>query len=76
MHECVIFSVLIRAMIAVIKNHEQKLLVNKGFASLICFHITVHHHRKLRQELKQGKNLETEANAEAMECCCLLAYSP
>jgi len=37
------------------------------------FHISVHHQRKLGQELKWGKNLEAGADAEAMEECCLLA---
>jgi hypothetical protein len=31
------------------------------------FHIAVHHGRKSGQELKQGRKLEAEANAEAME---------
>jgi hypothetical protein len=34
------------------------------------FHITVHHQRKLGQELKQGRNLEAGADAEAIEECC------
>ena len=46
----------------------------KGLLGLY-FHITVHHGRKLRQELKQGRNLETAANAEDMEGCCLQACS-
>ena len=33
------------------------------------FHITVHHQRKSEQELKQGRDLETGADAEAMEEC-------
>lgn len=39
------------------------------------FHITVHqtNQRKWGQELKQGRNLETGADAETMEECCLLA---
>jgi hypothetical protein len=31
------------------------------------FYITVHHQRKLGQELKQGRNLETGSDAEAMD---------
>ena len=37
--------------------------------------ITVHHQRMLGQELKQGRNPEAGADAEAMEGCCLLACS-
>jgi hypothetical protein len=39
------------------------------------FHITVHHQRKSGQELKQDRNLEAGADAEALERCCLLACS-
>jgi hypothetical protein len=40
------------------------------------FRITVHHQRKSRQKLKHGRNLEAEADAEAMEKCLLpMAYS-
>ena len=35
----------------------------------------VHHGRKSRQELKQGRNLEAGVDAEAMEGCCLVACS-
>jgi hypothetical protein len=41
------------------------------------FHKTVHHQRKSGQELKQGKNLEAGADAEAMEGCfmaCLACF--
>jgi hypothetical protein len=37
--------------------------------------ITVHHQSKSGQELKQGRNLEARADAEAMEGCYLLACS-
>jgi hypothetical protein len=37
----------------------------KGLFDL-CLVITVHHQRKSGQELKQGRNLETGADAEAM----------
>ena len=33
----------------------------------LYFHITVHYQRKSGQELKQGRNLETGADAEVME---------
>jgi hypothetical protein len=39
------------------------------------FHITVPHRRKSGQELPQGRNLETGAEAEAMQGCCLLTCS-
>ncbi|EDL21040.1 mCG140729 [Mus musculus] len=39
------------------------------------FHITVHHQRKSEQELKQGRDLETGADAEAMEQCRFLTCS-
>ena len=42
----------------------------------VYFHIAVHHQKKSGQELKQGRNLEAGADAEAMEGCCLLACSP
>jgi hypothetical protein len=40
------------------------------------FYIAVHHQRRSGQELTEGRNLETEADAEAMEGCSLLAYFP
>jgi hypothetical protein len=46
----------------------------KGLASL-SFQITVHHQRKSGQELKQCRNLEASADAEAMEGCFLLTCS-
>jgi hypothetical protein len=48
------------------KNHDQKQVEEE----------TVHHWRNRGQELKHGKNLEAEADAEAMEVCCSLACSP
>jgi hypothetical protein len=47
----------------------------KGLLDL-CFYTTVPHQRKSGQELKQGRNLEAGADAEAMEGCCFLACSP
>lgn len=47
----------------------------KGLFGLF-FHISVRHQRKSGQELKKGRNLKTEADAEAMEEYCLLACSP
>jgi hypothetical protein len=33
----------------------------------LYFYITVHHQKKSRQELKQGRNQEAEADAQDME---------
>jgi hypothetical protein len=46
------------------------------FCFILHFHITVHHHKKSGQELKQGKNLETGADAEAMEGAACWTASP
>jgi hypothetical protein len=46
----------------------------KGLLTLFL-HIAVLHKKKSGQELKQGRNLEAGANAEAMEGCYLLACS-
>jgi hypothetical protein len=48
---------------------------NLGRKCLLALHfrITVHHQKKSGQELKQSRNLETGADAEAMEGSCLLA---
>jgi hypothetical protein len=40
------------------------------------FCISVHHKRKSGQELKQDRNLEAGADAEAMEGCCILVCFP
>jgi hypothetical protein len=45
-----------------------------GAKNGLHFHIAVYQ-RKSGQELKQGRNLEARADAEAMEGCCLLACS-
>ena len=67
--------VLVSVTIAVMKHYDQSNLGRKGFIWL-HFHIVVHHSRKSGQELKQGRNLEAGADAEAMEAFCLLACSP
>ena len=46
-----------------------------GRKVLISFSVIGHHQRKLRQDLKQRKNLEAIANAEVFEECSLMAYS-
>lgn len=57
--------------IAVMKHGDQASLGE----FVLHFHITVHHRRKLGQELQQGRKLEAEVNAKAMEGCCLKACS-
>ena len=39
------------------------------------FHILVHHQEQVRQELKQGRNLEAGTGAEAQKKWCLVACS-
>jgi hypothetical protein len=54
-----------------IQHQTQTQFGEEGFISLIFnTYITVHHWRKLGQELTQGRNLEAGADAEAMEECC------
>jgi hypothetical protein len=69
-----IIAVCLRITIAVMKHCEKVNQGAKGYYGLY-FHISVHYGRKLRQELKQGRNLEAGADAEAMEECCLLPCS-
>ena len=38
----------------------------EGVYTVKYFHITVHHQKKPRQELKQDRNLEAEADRETM----------
>jgi hypothetical protein len=58
------------------KHHVQEARWGgKGLFSL-HFHIAVHHQRMPELELTQGRDLEEEADAEAMEGCCLLTCFP
>jgi hypothetical protein len=58
-------GVLLRVSVAAMRHYDQS---NSGRKGLIShFHITVHHQRKSGQELKQARNPETGADAEAME---------
>ena len=60
---------------AVTKRHGQKQASKrKGVIWLILLHV-VHHRGMSEQELKQGRILEVEVDAEAMEGCCLMACS-
>ena len=43
---------------------------------LVYAYSFVHHQKKPGQQLKQGRNLEARADAEAMEGRCLLVCSP
>ena len=63
----------IRVSIAVMKHHDQKASWGGKGLSDLHFLITDYHQRKSGQEVKQGRNLEVGADAEAMEGCCLLA---
>lgn len=54
----------LRVSNAVIKYHDKRNFRRKGFISPYIFYI--YHWGKLRQELKQGRGLEAELNAEAM----------
>jgi len=57
------------------KHHNQKASWEaRGLFSLL-FHIAVYHQKTSGQKLKQVKNLEVGADAEAMEGCCFLACS-
>jgi hypothetical protein len=55
------------------KYHDQKQVgeerVYLAYTSIALFII-----EGSQDRIKQGRNLETGANAEAMEGCCLLAY--
>ena len=52
--------------------YQKRKLERKGL-SVLPFHIAAHHQKKLGQELKQSRNLETGADAEAVEGRCWLA---
>jgi hypothetical protein len=49
------------------KHHDQEVRWGRKGLSGLNYYITVHHQRKSGQELKQGRNLAGEADAEAME---------
>ena len=66
-----IFNVLVRVSIAVTKRHEQKASLGEGVYLAYTVTYTVPHLRKSGQELKQGRNLEAGANAEAIKGFCL-----
>ena len=59
--------------IAVRRHHDQKQLGEERVYFSLHFHITGQHGGKSGQELKQWRNLEAGADAEAVEGCYLLA---
>ena len=67
-------GVSVRVPIAVMKDHDQSNLRRKGFIWL-----TLPHHCSSLKEVRTGaqicRNLETGADADAKEGCCLLACS-
>ena len=54
------------ASMAVMEHYDQSNLGREGLFGL-HFHTVVYHWRRSGQELKQGRNLEAGAEAEAME---------
>jgi hypothetical protein len=58
------------------KHHDQEASWEEKDLFSLHIHIDVHHQRKSELELTQGRNLETGADAEAMEGCYLLACFP
>lgn len=58
-------AALVKVSIAVIKHHGKK-QTGKERVHFI-FHITVYDRRKSEQEIKQDRDLEARADAEAME---------
>jgi hypothetical protein len=59
------------------KHHDQSNVGRKGFIWLTLTSTSLFiTERKLGQELRQGRNLEAGADAEAMERCYSLACSP
>ena len=59
-----LYIVLIKVIIAAIKHHDQS---NLGRKFGLHYDITVHELKKSGQYLKQGRNMEWAADAEAME---------
>ena len=69
-HQCcnivVLAPVLVRVTIAVMNTMTKATWVGKSLFGLY-FHTTLHHLRKLGQELKKSRNLEAGADAEDTE---------
>jgi hypothetical protein len=62
-------GVLVRVSIAMTKHDQKAILGEKGLFGL-HFHVAVHYWRTSGQELKQGRSMEAEADAESTEGCC------
>jgi hypothetical protein len=58
---------LVRVATAVMRHLDQKARWGGKGLFILHFHITIHHQRKSGQEIKQGRNLESRADVEAME---------
>lgn len=71
-----LYTVVVRAIIAVVKHHDEKQVGKKrDYFAYISKSQTVHHLRKPWQDLKLGRNLEVKADLEDMEDACLLVCS-
>jgi hypothetical protein len=57
----------LKACATAAKHHARKASCGEKDLFGLYFQITIHHQRKSGQELKQDRNLEAEADAEAME---------
>ena len=55
--------------IAAMKHHDQKASWERKRFIQLHFHIAIYHQKKSGQKLKQGRNLEAGADAEAKEGC-------
>lgn len=59
--------VLVKVSMTMMKDKDQLAILGRKGSFGLCFLIAVHHWRKPKQGLKQGKNLEVGADSEAME---------
>jgi hypothetical protein len=57
------------------KCHDKKASFGEKALFELHFHMTVHYQRKSGLALKQDRSLAIGAEAEAMDKCCLLAFS-
>lgn len=74
--ESIIVSILVIATIAGMKHMTQNNVGKTGRQAL--FHLHVQIYSPSQREIRtgsQGRNLEAVAKAEAIENCCLVAYS-
>ena len=66
----------LRVSIAAGQHHGQYQVGEERAYLAYTSTLLFHHQRKSGQELKQDRALEAGADAEAMEGCCVLVYSP